>query len=329
MGEIGMNLSNGVNPLDDTVHDPRDVPHWSESYAWWTWDDQNDVGIYGHFQRHPQDVMLWRGYCAVMIADQVYIHHSYGRQLPGKQGPGFESCHIRIEEPHKRWRFRVDAAGIQRSGAELFRSAITDGPAVPMTVDVALELRSPVWSAGHPSAEAEEIMAAHFEQKGWCTGTVKLGEKSYRIDCLGANDHSFGPRNTTKLINGSGFINCAFPSGRSLTAIVMSPEAHLGYLDFGDGKLLAATKVVLPDISWETGSRGRLHVEAGDVTADIAIEVSNRRVAMTMVPPNFEHVGLIDGDKTALLYTDKSCRVEWDGEQGSGSWEACRNNMST
>ncbi len=297
-----MNLSNGVDPHDDTVHAPVNVPYWSESFAWWTWDNLNDVGIYAHFQRHPDDLMLWRGYCAAMIGDQVHVHHSYGRELPGRQGPGFDSCHIRVEEPHRRWRLRVDAAGIRRASSDLFHAAITDGPATPMSVDIALEMRGPVWDTGHPNPETAEVMPAHFEQKGWCTGTIRLGERTYPIDCLGANDHSYGPRNTTKLINGSGYITCAFPSGRSLTAIVMSPETHLGYLDFGDGKLLSATKVVLPDIPWDAGSRGTLHVEAGTVAVDMEVEISNRRFVATMIPPNFEHVGLVDGEKTALLW---------------------------
>lgn len=319
-----MNLSNGVTPEDDTVHVPRDIPNWSESFAWWTWDERNDLTVYAHFQRHPDEPMLWRAFCTVMIGDQIWVHHSYGRERPDREGPGYESCHVRVERPHRRWRLVVDAAGIQRASPDLHHAAITDGPAAPMAIDLVLECRTPVWSLGKSAADTAEIMVAHHEQKGWCTGQIRLGERHYAIDALGANDHSHGPRDTSHLVDGSGFFNCAFPSGRSLTGIQMSAEATLGYLNLGDGRLLTATKVVMPQGLGAPGSTGVLRIEAGEIVAELAVEVTDRCVALTLAPPNFEHVGLLHGAATKLSYVDRTCRVTWDGELGAGAWETCR-----
>src|SRR5271154_2545693 len=97
-GRIPMNLHSDVPSKEDLPHDPQPVAHWSESYAFWAWDHQNDLTVYGHFQRHPEKPIIWRGYCTVMKGDQVYVLHSYGRQR-SPFGPGFEAGHMIIEQP--------------------------------------------------------------------------------------------------------------------------------------------------------------------------------------------------------------------------------------
>lgn len=317
-----MNLHSHVPPKEDFPHEPQPVAHWSESYAFWAWDHQNDLTVYGHFQRHPEKPIIWRGYCTVMKGDQVYVLHSYGRQR-SPFGPGFEAVHIIIEQPHHLWRFRAEGAGQQRSAAALLEAAISDGPAVPLAVDLQLSCRTPVWGLKHGTPDTESVMPAHFEQTGQVIGTVEIGNQRFELNCLGANDHSYGPRNTQKLHNGSGFFNGAFPSGRSLTAIQMSPGAHTGYMHLGDGKIHTVTRVEMPKSGWEPGETGKFLAVANGHSAEVAYEVTKRRVALTMVPPNYEHVGLVDGLATRLAYCDISCNIEWDGEAGSGSWEPC------
>jgi hypothetical protein len=320
-----MNLHSDVAPSEDLPHEPQAMAHWSESYAFWAWDKRNSLTIYGHFQRHPDKPIIWRGYCTVMRGDQIYAIHTYGRQR-SPFGPGFESVHVTIEEPHHLWRFRAEGAGQQRSCASLFKSAINDGPAVPLKVDVQLTCRTPVWALKHGTPGTEAIMPAHYEQTGKVIGFVEIGDKRYEVDCLGANDHSHGPRNTQTLYNGSGFFNAAFPSGRSLTAIQMSPTAHTGYINCGDGEIRTVTRVVMPKSGWEPGETGSFTAETDDRSVEVSYEITPRRVALTMVPPNYEHIGLIEGPATRLVYCDLTCNVQWDGEHGSGSWEPCWNN---
>ena len=180
-----MNLQCHVPPQEDLPHEPQSVAYWSESYAFWAWDDLNDLTVYGHFQRHPEKPIIWRGYCTVMKGDQVYALHSYGRQR-SPFGPGFEAVHIIIEEPHHLWRFRAEGAGQQRSAAALLKAAISDGPAVPLKVDLQLSLKTPVWGMKHGTPDTEAIMPTHYEQTGKVIGTVEIGNESFQIDCLGA-----------------------------------------------------------------------------------------------------------------------------------------------
>ena len=103
----------------------------------------------------------------------------------------------------------------------------------------------------------------------------------------------------------------------------MSPGAYTGYIHHGDGNIHAVTHVELPKSGWEPGETGKFLAVANGRSAEVAYEVTKRRVALTMVPPNYEHVGLVDGPATRLGYCDISCNIEWDGEAGSGSWEPC------
>lgn len=317
-----MRLSNGVDPGEDLPRPAQPIAFWSESYAFWAWDDANDLTVYAHFQRHPDDVGLWRAFCCVMLGETVFAQHGYGRGRT--DGPGFAACRIEIEQPHRRWRLRVDGAGAERSEADLFMGGIGDGPATPMSLDLVLDCTSPVWTVAKQTPGTGEIMSAHYEQKGRVTGTVTLGSRRFAVDCPGANDHSHGPRNVTGLRDGAGFLTCAFPSGRNLTAIIMSPEAQFGYVDLGGGTQLPVRRASLPSCSFEPGSAGRVELDCTDQRFVLDVRVSSRLVPITLLPPNYERIGLVDSDRTAMAYTDMTCAISWDGEAGVGSWQACR-----
>jgi hypothetical protein len=317
-----------VAPSEDWPADPSPVKLWSESYAFWAWDDVNELTLYAHFQRHPEKPEIWRGYMTVLFADEVYSFHSYGARRT-RFGPGFESCSITIERPHELWRVRVEAAAVRQTYAEHESRCITDGPGVPLLIDVQLSLKTPVWSLTHSAdSDAAQVMPAHYEQTGVVTGVVELGDRRFVVNCLGANDHSRGVRDTSELKDGGFFFNAVFPSGRSLTGIKMGADAaatQLGYICNGDGRIRQAHRVSPPQDAWPAlGKRGSFTVEAEDVVAAIEFEPTPRRVLLSMIPPNYEHVGLIDGPRTPLCYCDWTCRLSWDGEPGWGSWEVAR-----
>ena len=318
-----------------TVPDSEDRPAseippialWSESYAFWSWDDANDLTIYAHFQRHPEKPTLWRAYACVARTDGVYAFHSYG-VAPSPDHAGFAGCAITVERPHKVWRLRVAGAARRQTHEELRRAAITDGPAIPLFIDAELRLATPVWSLPHGSKDATAVMPTHYEQTGTIEGTLTLGGERFAMRCPGANDHSRGVRDTSTLKDGGFFFNGVFPGGRSLTAIKMGAGAdagQLGYVCRGDGKIRQATHVVAPEAAWpEPNDRGKFTLEAEGRPETVNFEVTRRRVLLTMVPPNYEHVGLAEGERTKLYYCDWTCRLEWDGEVGWGSWEAAR-----
>jgi hypothetical protein len=325
--EGNMAISAIVDASEDWPAAPQPIKFWSESYAFWAWDEANELTLYAHFQRHPDKPAIWRGYATVLRPDEVYAFHSYGDQR-SRFGPGFESCSITVERPHELWRLRVASAAARQTQAEHEVRCITDGPAVPILIDVQLSLKTPVWSLPHGSKEAESVMPAHYEQTGIVTGVVELGDRRFIINCPGANDHSRGVRDTSQLKTGGFFFNAVFPDGRSLTAIKMAADTtagDLGYVCNGDGRIRQVDRVVAPKDGWPmVGKKTSFTVEAEDIVAVIEVEPSVRRVMLTMIPPNYEHVGLIEGYRTPLYYCDWTCRMSWDGQPGWGSWEVAQ-----
>ncbi len=301
--------------------------YWSESYAFWAWDEQNDLTIYAHFQRHPDKPVIWRAYATVLRGDGVYTIHSYGPQH-SPFGPGFKNCEITIEKPYALWRLSVDGAAQFQTYEQQMTGCISDGPAVPLKVDVLLSLTGQHWSMPHGSTDTSKVMPAHYEQTGWISGAIELGNQEFIVECPGANDHSRGVRDTSNLRDGGFFFNAVFPSGRSLTAIKMGSEpelAQVGYIANSDGVLQQATLVVGPEATWPVvGQKDAFSIETSGLKAKLSIEPTKRRVLLTMIPPNFEHVGLKDGLSTELYYCDHTCRVQWGDEAGWGSWEMAR-----
>jgi hypothetical protein len=323
-----MSLSPVIASAEDfPAAQPQPVKYWSESYAFWAWDEQNDLTLYAHFQRHPDKPRLWRGYVSILRKEVVYAFHSYGAQR-SPHGPGFESCFITIEKTHALWRLRVEGAAQRQTSAEHESTTINDGPAVPLSIDVQLSLATPVWSLPHGSGDASTIMPAHYEQTGIASGTIEIGDERFTVNCPGANDHSRGVRNTANLKDGGFFFNAAFPGGRSLTAIKMGAGAEasqFGYICNGDSKIHQATHIVAPSLHWpEVGRQGSFSVETNGLSATVNFTATERRILLTMIPPNYEQIGLTKGYETALYYCDWTCRVEWNGQVGWGSWEISR-----
>ncbi len=307
----------------------RDFPSvrlWSESYAWWSWDEANDVSLYAHFQRHPDKPSLWRASIALSRSDGVYALSTYGPQR-APDGPGFDSLHITIEKPHQRWRLRVDAGAHYRSLAAHQSGPLTGGPAAPLSIDLVMDFHSPLWSLTPDQAKATMVSSEHYEQTGVVTGEITLGTERFSVNALGANDHSRGVRDLGTLATGGFFLPATFPGGRALCASKSSaaPDAHeIGYLSLGDGHLAQSHKVSPPK-HWPTpGQRDEIVVETEAHTARLVITPTQRRVYVSITPPTFEQIGLASGADTPIYYCDWTCRVEWDGEIGYGSLQMLR-----
>lgn len=314
-----------IDPAENLPHLPLDVPLWSESYAFWVWGEREGLSVYLHYQRHPERPSVWRALVAVMVDGKIYAANSYGPAF-SPYGPGHAACFAKNEAPHRRWRLRTDSAAHVRTTEQLNLAAITDGPAIPMAIDLVYDCRSPVWFIGPATPGTNGVYTGHEEQTGWVTGTVTIGDKRYELDCLGANDHSHGSRDFANIADGTVYFICAFPSGRCLTAIKRAGKGMSGYLHIGDGQIRTARMI---DADWPgsltPGAKGELRIEAEGARARVSIELGERGLPITMVPPCFEHVGLVDGPATAQYCHEWGCEVTWDGEKGAGSWQLMRN----
>lgn len=319
-------MSSSAADSDEPARSFPPIPLWSESYAWWTWDDANDLSIYAHFQRHPIKPSLWRASVALSRTEGVYGVNGFGPQF-GPHGPGFDALRICVEKPHQRWRLYVDTAAHFRDMEAHQSGPMTDGPATPLSIDLVMDLHPPRWSLTADEAKATMASSEHYEQAGAVTGEVMLGEERFNVNALGANDHSRGVRDFAALKTGGFFLPAAFPSGRTLSASKHSgdPAApEIGYLGFPDGEVALSNRVTPPRHWPAPGQRDEVIIEAGQHSAKLTITPSHRRVFISIAPPTFEHIGLVQGPAAPLYYCDWSCRVEWDGEVGNGSLQMLR-----
>ena len=130
-------IPDGFSPENDMCHeDPGDTPGWSESYAFWAYFEEHY--LYMHFQRHPEDVEMWRGYAAVMRDDgTVFVAHNFGRQI-SKSGPGYQQCHGVCEVPFETFQVNIDAIAQVSNTPKLKTQSIQsiDERSTPMIADL-------------------------------------------------------------------------------------------------------------------------------------------------------------------------------------------------
>jgi len=68
---------------------------------------------------------------------------------------------------------------------------------------------------------------------------------------------------------------------------------------------------------------GEMALESEFGTTTIAIKTTGQGVPLALLPPNYESIGLPEGDDQDLRYFEWRTEIEWDGEIGVGSWEPC------
>lgn len=319
--------------LDSSEDLPREYPyglakgteHWSESYAFWAL-DPNVGKIYWHFQRHPERLELWRGYVTVTRPDgTVFASHNTVGRARSPEGPGFEGCYAVCERPFESWKVCYEGAALSAPLDDLKRSQISDGLSVPLMIDLEFTANAPAWAA-HAKTKLDITFAAHYQQAGTISGTIEIGNEKFSLDCLGYRDHSYGPRQTADLTGGC-FLACAFPTKGAIGVfqVGVPPQEvrQAGYIATPDGKIHEIQSCTLPEIAAPSESqKGTLSIVAGEHTVALGYEIIERQaVPLSMIPANFEAIGLQRGTKTGRYYFDCLARVEWEGEIGYAAWE--------
>jgi hypothetical protein len=315
---------------DDTPHSPEPIANWTESYAFWAWDFSQELSVFFHFQRHVDEPSIWRALCCIMVEDTVYVTHSYGDQKD-LEGPGHSGINAVCQSPRREWLLSVTGAMHVRQVAQLDRGALTDGPAIPINLKLSLRCETPPWVVRHGDQQNElaSVQSAHYEQTGTIVGTISLGQLVFHLNCPGANDHSHGARDFAALPAEAYYFICVLPNGRALT-VTGSDATSSGYLLDGDGIIRPIKKVSGMPASAAAGAGKRYSfiVETDERVVNVDFETTRRRLPLTMVPPSFEHVGLVEGEATPRYYYEWTCQVWLDGEAGVGSWEPVTNRLA-
>ncbi len=327
-------VPDGFEPADDMNHArPDDTPNWTESYAFWAyWEDHY---LYMHFQRHPDDSSLWRGYITVNREDgSVIASHGFGREH-SVFGPGYQQCHAMCERPFECYRVKVDTVG-QKSDWQSLRAAplqSLDDNIVPLHLELELVSVSTTYAPMRgQTATHSNASWTHFTPCR-ALGYITIGNTRTFIDGAGYRDHSAGVRAFDAMRSGY-MLTGVFPSGRSFMAIGVGTRQDDGETTFMgvggvtiDGSVAYGSRIDVPEqtvsLPIPHSDLGAIRFESDHGESTIRLRTTNQGVPFALLPPNFESIGLPDGLNSRLFYHEWRLDMEWDGEQGTGGWEPC------
>lgn len=166
----------------DTFHDyPAEQPYWTETVWFGAWIPEAAISIYWYNWFRPV-LGIYGGGCLVWDA------HGH---LPWEIPVYRYEVNAPIVET-------VDMRSLRLPGGSWLRS-VSEGMVYDMGFgarDVELEMRFEGLLPPDETSTAgvSSFFAGHIDQPGRYTGRLRLGERSYPIDCHGIRDRSWGPR---------------------------------------------------------------------------------------------------------------------------------------
>lgn len=193
---------------DERLHQPGPEPVWNESMAFCFIDPKGPALFIRHGRRYNE------GHIEVTLAlhnqdgslDVAFAKRPLDRQMIGDgKSSSAGGLTFTLVEPHKLWRatyegplrhiphhshFEADP------GAALKAAKVSDG-----RMDLTFEDRGPLFSTG-PNGSipgGEHLSGRHYESSLYCTGRIDTEGTTREVAAYGFRDHSWGPRNMTRI----------------------------------------------------------------------------------------------------------------------------------
>ncbi|MEZ4334374.1 MAG: hypothetical protein R3F35_21690 [Myxococcota bacterium] len=167
----------GVSPADDDFHRPTSAdPSWIETVWFPFWIPEAGISVYARIWFRPNAgeqggaVHAWHGTSEILAYDGwTEPFTGFGDLRDLSLARGFR---LVCESPLSRYRITHRSASIELDVA--FEARTTPNPVAP--------------------EESPGMFAGHLEQPGRVRGRIRLGERSWAIDCGSIRDRSWGPR---------------------------------------------------------------------------------------------------------------------------------------
>lgn len=199
----------GFTDEDEHLHEAGPEPNWNESMAFCPVQPDGSSMLIRHGWRRNQGFveasvvrMNPDGSLDAMFKKAEISPNALADRTRSAAG-GLE---LKLLEPRKRWRARFDGKLRRVASAAAFaenpRQAIRGAPAVDCEMDLEFTDVSPLYGVGPQGAmlgAAATVAARHYESSLKCVGTLRIGDETHALDCYGMRDHSWGPRDLTRL----------------------------------------------------------------------------------------------------------------------------------
>ncbi len=215
---------------DADRHEPGEDPNWSESWYFDAVSDDAELGVYLRLGRVPnQGVALYTAYICGPDRPTVMLVDA-GAELPPiedeRQAISGESysAEQHCDEPLQRFRASVSGTGAAHTDPGAILRAEPGEP-----LEIAIDL---TWETdGVPYAWRQ---TTRYEIPCRVRGTVKVGDETIELDCVGQRDHSWGARDWWA--SDWMWSGLHMADGRRLHAVGVPgmPDFGVGYLQQGD-----------------------------------------------------------------------------------------------
>ena len=312
--------------LDLPFSGPMPTSDFSESQQWNFYD--GSFGLMYHIGAMPGDIKLWHNAFAIACPDGTTL----AAKVVGR-GPieGFGAYGVRSEtvEPYKSWRVLFDGALRRYDPAFLQANPGVDGRHIPVKVELDIVAAHPVWDPGANAVHVggdkglfASMSKMHHEQALTCSGFIEIEGNRTEYKAVGHRDHSFGPRDLSKLRRAL-WVNGTFESGWSFLQfegeLAGLPLMKRGGL-FEGGRIVECTvdhQAELTVSAPEPRVFSMLMKIEGQ--ADRAIEVRVKGGAnWTSVGPTEWCLGTLRDDPRNYLFTHYFAELSCGSEKGFG-----------
>jgi hypothetical protein len=316
----------GILPADDLLHDPPEVPGWSENLQLIVNDGRAGVAFYVHFSRMVDDPGIWEGILVCYLpGGQLRVSRSFSR--PSTTGVASDGqLTLSPIEPLRHWRLQFDGMARILTREEGAAGPVTQGPVQPLGLVLDVQCITPPWGVGsdHPGGDTVDAMhgqswaRVHLEQACQVSGQLWAGGSAIAIEGMGMRDHSCGPRDYSGMRR-EAWANAVFPSGRTFCGLWVEvegapPFAH-GFV-YEDGGLHTMDSFRPPPLTSALGEPTSFTVGFTSPLGDA--EVHGRMthsMAFTLEYPCRMPLG---PRPTGPVPVEGPASYTWDGERGDG-----------
>ncbi len=186
--EAASTLDHTVDPADESPHAPGPEEWFNESWYLDFVDDDGAVAGYVRLGLHPNQGVAW--WTAAFIAPEfpcvMSTNYALPLPVPGSMATahGDTSVECIVEEPLKAFRVVASAPAVSYDNA----SGVYDGSTGTPTT-LAFDMQ---WvSDGEPYGY---VLSARYEIPSRASGTITVGDRTFRIAANGQRDHSWANR---------------------------------------------------------------------------------------------------------------------------------------
>ena len=196
--------SQAPNPKDDFFHAVGDDPSWSESYYFYYFDAEQNIGGITRVGFRAHDG--WKDYMHIVFLEGRRIVFCYDRKdMPrGDEDMRVGALSLDRVDPFTRWKIAFDGNGQDLADGAILITPKRDRPEgwlklanVQMEIDFSA-VSDPIYmfsAAGR---------YGHFEQPGRCAGHITVDGQRRPFSGFGLRDKSWGPRPWTAPGKGGG-----------------------------------------------------------------------------------------------------------------------------